>query len=208
MSRRQGPAGTTLGPKRGTKGQLVLQHQEYRFIAPFGMPLAKLCVCRNPRGSSMRSITCFMFLLGASMACGILAEQPLLAALGGSADSIESDRRMLSAVQGKVTQGADYTDYEITYGWTNVREYVSPQGIVFAIAWTGNRSPDLTTLLGSYANEYQQALKATPHHPGVRQRAIKTDDVVVERWGQVRNLHGRAYAPSLIPPGVSTDEIR
>ena len=42
MSRRQGPAGTTLGPKRGTRGQLVLQHQEDRFMAPSGMPLAKV----------------------------------------------------------------------------------------------------------------------------------------------------------------------
>ena len=34
------------------------------------------------------------------------------------------------------------------------------------------------------------------------------DRVVVEKWGHMRNLQGRAYAPALLPPGVSSDEIR
>jgi len=156
----------------------------------------------------MRGMSWPLFLLVMFMVFGPLAGPPALAALGGSVDSIESDRRMLSAVRGNVTQGADYAVHEITYGGTIVREYASPQGVVFAIAWNGNRSPDLTTLLGSYANEYQNALQNTPHRPGLRHSSIKADNVVVERWGHVGHLQGRAYAPSLIPPGVTTDEIR
>jgi len=37
---------------------------------------------------------------------------------------------------------------------------------------------------------------------------VRTDRVVVEKWGNMRNLQGRAYAPALIPPGVSIDEIK
>jgi hypothetical protein len=137
-----------------------------------------------------------------------LASGTAFATLGGTADSVESDRAALAAVKRNVTSSDGYTVHEIAYNGTTVREYVSANGIVFAIAWNGNRSPDLTTLLGSYANEYQSALQNTPHRPGVRHSSIKTDDVVVERWGQVRNLQGRAYAPSLIPTGVTIDEIK
>jgi hypothetical protein len=145
----------------------------------------------------------FLALLTVALASG-----SALAALGGSADSVESDRTALSAVRRSVTPGPTYTVHEIAYDGTTVREYVSPEGIVFAIAWNGNRSPDLTTLLGSYANEYQSALQNTPHRPGVRHSSIKADNVVVERWGQINNLQGRAYAPSLIPTGVTIDEIK
>ena len=138
----------------------------------------------------------------------LLAVKSGNATLGGSVDSIESDRKVLSAVRGGVAVQNDYTVQEIDYGGTAVREYASSSGVVFAIAWNGIRSPDLTTLLGSYADEYQKALQGTPHRPGVRHSSVKGDDVVVERWGQVRNLQGRAYAPALIPTGVSIDEIK
>ena len=91
------------------------------------------------------------------------------ATLGGTVDSVESDRKMLSAVPGQVTTGQGYTVHEIDYNGTTVREYVSPDGIGFALAWNGNRSPDLQTLLGSYADQYNAALANTPHRPGARQ---------------------------------------
>jgi hypothetical protein len=90
---------------------------------------------------------------------------------------------------------------------TVVREYVSPSGIVFAIAWNGSQ-PDLSQLLGSYEKQYRQALKDTPRQPGVRRLRVKAPEVVVETWGHMRNLRGRAYAPALIPSGVTLDEIQ
>jgi len=45
--------------------------------------------------------------------------------------------------------------------------------------------------------------------PGLRRHfVVRTDRVVVEKWGHVRNLQGRAYPPALIPLGVSVDEIK
>ena len=148
-----------------------------------------------------------VFVFVALLTIAVPAEKAL-ATLGGSVDSVESDRRVLSAVRGNVTPGATYTVHEIAYEGTTVREYVSPQGIVFAIAWNGVRSPDLQTLLGSYAGQYNAALASREHRPGARHGSIKGDDVVVERWGQVGHLQGRAYAPALIPTGVSVDEIK
>ena len=149
-----------------------------------------------------RVVWIFVTLLTVALASG-----SALATLGGPVDSVETDRAALSAVRHNVSPGTTYTVHEFAYNGTTVREYVSAQGIVFAIAWNGNRSPDLATLLGSYANEYQNALQNTPHQPGVRHSSIKSDNVVVQSWGQVHNLQGRAYAPALIPAGVTIDEI-
>ena len=145
----------------------------------------------------------FLALLTVALASG-----SALATLGGPVDSVESDRTALAAVTHGETPGTAFTVHEFAYNGTTVREYVSPQGTVFAIAWNGNRSPDLTTLLGSYANEYQNALQNTPHQPGVRHSSIASDNVVVQTWGQLHNLQGRAYAPSLVPTGVTIDEIK
>lgn len=151
--------------------------------------------------------------------CGLLAGLGLMGAflamvqqaeatLGGPADSVTTDRKALSAVLRATTVQPGYTVQEITSDATNVREYVSPGGIVFAIAWNGIMHPDLTTLLGSYAGEYQQALQNTPRHMGMRRREVRGSRVVVEKWGHMRNLQGRAYVPALVPSGVAIDEIK
>jgi len=130
-----------------------------------------------------------------------------LAMLGESTDSVTSDREALSSARSAITVRNGYTVHEIASDSATVREYVSPSGIVFAIAWNGLVHPDLTHLLGSYSGEYQRTLKQTPRQPDRRRLRVKTEGLVVEKWGHMRNLQGRAYAPALIPSGVNVDEI-
>lgn len=130
------------------------------------------------------------------------------ATLGESADSVKSDRKAISARQGSTTVRTGYTVQEVYSASTAVREYVAPSGIVFAIAWNGLTHPDLTPLLGSYAGEYREALQRTPRKPGRKGLQVKAARVIVEKWGHMRNLQGRAYVPALIPSGVSVDEIK
>jgi hypothetical protein len=130
------------------------------------------------------------------------------ATLGEPADSVESDRKAFSTAQSTITVHDGYTVQEVGYDSTIVREYVSPSGIVFAIAWNGLVHPDLTQLLGSYADEYHRALQQTPREWDRRRLVVKTNRVVVEKWGHMRDLRGRAYVPALIPPGVSVNEIK
>jgi len=129
-------------------------------------------------------------------------------ALGGSVDSIEADKKALSAVQSAEASHTGYTVQEINSTANTVREYVSPSGVVFGIAWSGLVPPDLTQLLGSYAGEYQETLQKTLRRKGRRHVRVETPGLIVEKWGHMRNLQGRAYAPALIPPGVSVDEIK
>lgn len=156
----------------------------------------------------MKNDICSWFLRLVFLATVLVMAKPALAVLGESADSISSDRRALVATRGSVTVYDGYQVQEIGSATMTIREYISPSGVVFAIAWNGMTVPDLTTLLGSYANDYQKALKQTPRKPGRRLRQIKTDGVVVEKWGHMRNLQGRAYSPALIPQGVSIDKIK
>ena len=130
------------------------------------------------------------------------------AALGESVDSVESDRKALSAVRGAITVYSEYAVHQVDSDSTIVREYVSASGVVFAVAWNGLVHPDLTQLLGSYAGEYERSLKQTPREPGRRRLLVETNKVVVEEWGHMRNLQGRAYVPALIPSGVNIDEIK
>jgi hypothetical protein len=141
------------------------------------------------------------------LAAPLLFAGPVQATLGEPAASVAADRRALGGLMGAKTTQKNYQIEEIKTDAATVREYVSPDGIVFAIAWNGLIHPDLTKLLGTYSGEYNQALKKVPRKPGRRSLQVKSDRVVVEKWGHMRNLQGRAYAPALLPPGVNTNEL-
>ena len=149
-----------------------------------------------------------LFLSLCFLAAALAAAPGVQAALGESADSIDSDRKALSAVRSVTTVHNGYTVHIIESASAVTREYVSSSGVVFGIAWNGMMHPDLSQLLGSYAGEYREALQQIPRVPGRRRLQVKTDRVVVQKWGHMRNLQGRAYAPALIPPGVNIDEIK
>lgn len=145
-----------------------------------------------------------LFCLGLTVA---IFSPKAYATLGGPASSVESDRRVLSATKRAANFCASFTVHEMVSQSTVVREYVSTSGTVFAIAWNGSQ-PDLSQLLGSYAEQYREALHVTKRQPGVRRSIVKGPDVIVENWGHMRNLRGRAYAPALIPSGVTLDDIQ
>ena len=130
------------------------------------------------------------------------------AILGEPVKTVESDRKALSASPVTADVNANYTIHQFNVDGTSIREYVSPSGIVFGLAWNGLTHPDLTQLLGSYTTEYKEAQGRTPRRHGERRVQVKADHVVVEKWGHMRNLQGRAYVSDLIPTGVTTDEIK
>jgi len=78
------------------------------------------------------------------------------AALGGDVVSVKADQQEMRATRA-VQANEKYSVHEITtpYG-TVVREYVSPDGKVFGVAWRGPFLPDLQQLLGSYYAQFVQ----------------------------------------------------
>lgn len=146
-----------------------------------------------------------LLLLTLSLVTGI---RPALATLGQKADSVARDRRALAATQKTTEKRVGYSVQELALDSTTVREFINSAGVVFAIAWSGMTHPDFDTILGAYASEFWTAKQARPRKHGQKRLKIQSDRVVVETWGHMRNLQGRAYLPALVPEGVAIDEIR
>lgn len=101
-----------------------------------------------------------------------------------------------------------YTVSEIKKNSVLIREYAAG-GFVFAVTWEGLGQPELPVLLGKYFGDYQESAAQTPRIRGVRfQRRVEGQRVVVETYGHMRSLQGRAYAPDLMPKGVHLNEIK
>lgn len=134
------------------------------------------------------------------------------ATLGGDVTSIEADQQQMKAKRA-VQANAKYSVHEITtpYG-TVVREYVSPQGKVFGVAWRGAFLPNFQQLLGDSYGKFvqgaQDARAAQPRRLRTPSFAVDQPDFVMHSMGHTHAYAGRAYLPEMIPQGVDANEIR
>jgi hypothetical protein len=132
---------------------------------------------------------------------------PARAVLGDTAASVLTDQARMKGSLRSVDEKT-YIMHEITVdAGTMVREYVSPGGVVFAVAWEGQFPPDFEQLLGPY---YQQAKRAAaqPESHGRGPIFVDTPSLVVQQSGHPRSFRGQAYIPQLIPQGVKASDIR
>lgn len=134
---------------------------------------------------------------------------PALAALGGDIASVQQDQAQMKGTL-KTTTARAYTVHEIkASAGTVVKEYASPEGKVFAIAWHGQFIPNMKQLLGSYYQQFADAAAAQrEEHPGHRPVNINQPGLVFQNGGHVRSYFGKAYVPTMLPQGVSADEIQ
>jgi hypothetical protein len=128
------------------------------------------------------------------------------AELGGNVSSIQADQEHMKGTR-RVTTTAAYSVHEIQAATgTMVREFVSPSGTVFGVAWNGPSTPDLQQLLGTYFGQYTQAIQ---NKGAVRRRlSIRQEGLVVEAGGHMRSFSGRAYLPQMMPQGVTSGLIK
>jgi hypothetical protein len=162
---------------------------------------------RPPKAPKLgRSTGGAIALLAALMTASASMSLPALAALGGDAASVDADAAKMKA-QKRATAAGGYTVSEITLpSGTVVREYISAEGKVFAVTWSGVRPPDLQQTLGAYFAAVQAAAAAP--HAGHNHLDVRQDDLVVSSSGHMRASKGKAYVPSLLPPNFSVDEIK
>lgn len=148
-------------------------------------------------------------LLAILSAVVLMSVFPAFAALGEPASSVQDDQ---AHMQGTLhsTQNQAYTVHEIHAATgTIVREYVSSSGRVFAVAWQGPWPPDMRQILGSYFEQYQQAVHAdTGSRAGRKPLRIEQPGFVMHAGGHMRSFSGHAYIPDNLPAGVSAEEIR
>lgn len=90
---------------------------------------------------------------------------------------------------------------------TQIREYVSLAGQVFAVSWEGPFLPDLQALLGIHFETMVAESVRTPR-AGNSQLAVNRPDVVILSGGHMRAFEGRAWLPAKLPPGLTPSDIR
>ena len=146
-----------------------------------------------------------------SMLAALAWQSSALAGLGANIRSIALDREALHGTSDNVSTQQLYSQHTITTdGGTTINEYANPQGTVFAVTWRGPMPPDLKQLFGTYYDQYQGAAteSANSHSGGHRHLSIAKDDLVVQAVGRQRYYHGRAYVRSLVPAGVSVEDLQ
>jgi hypothetical protein len=145
---------------------------------------------------------------------------PVWASLGDTAASVLNDQARWKGTLSSVDNGT-YAVHEITMAsGSKVREFVSPAGAVFGIAWDGQFPPNFEQLLGPYYQQLQQAIanqkaaqQASEQQGETTRRRrgpvmVETPGLVFAQSGHMRSFHGVAYIPQLVPQGVQASDIR
>lgn len=129
------------------------------------------------------------------------------ATLGRTAESTDIDLQKLHARK-SVRPGAVFTIHELELpSGTMVREYVSAEGRVFAVAWRGSTLPDLRQIFGE--DNLETFLSSPPaEHTRHKSRSVRQPGLVAHSAGSGRFFTGFAYIPSLMPPAVREKDIR
>ncbi|MPW21800.1 DUF2844 domain-containing protein [Paraburkholderia sp. CNPSo 3157] len=142
------------------------------------------------------------------LAAGVTAllAGPAHAELGGTMSAPRADdgstQRVLpgSTVQIRSTVDA---------GGTTINEYATSDGHVFAYTWQGPTMPDLTRMLGRYADRYRaKAAAQLNEFSHLHASRVEQPDVIVESGGQMRSYVGRAWLPAALPAGISLADLR
>jgi len=140
-----------------------------------------------------------------------LAALPARAVLGGDVSTIAGDQvRMQGTRHPAAVSSAQVRTHEITLAdGSSIREFVTPGGIVFAVAWNTRFKPDLAALLGAHAASYAAAASEAMRAPGIRRQAeLRRGDLVVHSTAYLNSYVGKAWLQSLVPQGVPLDALR
>jgi hypothetical protein len=138
----------------------------------------------------------------------ILGAVPAWAALGQYESSVSADQQYLQS-EDRVQAFQGYKVHQLTTATgTIVREYISPKGLVFGVAWQAPFMPNMQQLLGSYVTKLQTASRTQTQVRHLRGLTVKTDDFVFVNGGHMRFWRGSAYVPSLVPSNVSVEVVR
>jgi hypothetical protein len=91
---------------------------------------------------------------------------------------------------------------------SQVQEFVSNGGVVFAVSWRTLYKPNLLNLLGTSYPTYVSAARHASERPGI-QRHFKYEgpDLVIKSRSHLNVFTGLAYRRSLLPPGITADQI-
>ncbi|MEO7208409.1 MAG: DUF2844 domain-containing protein [Steroidobacteraceae bacterium] len=144
--------------------------------------------------------------LGGALLIAALIPQIASATLGQPEITVQTDVARSHAAIKSSEDRSSYRVHEIQLpSGTVMREFVAPNGNVFAVAWQGPTRPDLRQALGQYFDAYSSASRSKLSDR--RHVQIRQGDLVLQSGGHMRALSGRAYLLSAIPSGVNIGEL-
>jgi Protein of unknown function (DUF2844) len=145
--------------------------------------------------------------VGAALLIAVLIPQVASATLGQPETTVQSDVAQAHAALKFSEDRTGYRVHQIQMpSGTVMREFVAPNGNVFAVAWQGPTRPDLRQALGPYFDAYASAPPRSKFSDR-RHVQIRQGDLVLESSGHMRALSGRAYLQSAIPSGVNIGDL-
>lgn len=133
-----------------------------------------------------------------------------LAVLGEGLASIHADQQRMAGVRSLAAGIGPQVHTIAMDDGSTIRQFVSPAGVVYAVAWNTRFKPRLDQLLGVHFPAYAEAgRRAMQQRPGIVHHAVlRQDDLVVEAAAHLTAHVGRAYLRSLLPVGEPLDAIR
>jgi hypothetical protein len=148
------------------------------------------------------------FLLALIALC---AATNVFAALGGTVQSVQEDRQVLSATYASSISGVLTVHTLERPGGAIVREFSDHSGRVVGVAWTGKSMPNLQQILGStyfsrLSEKNQSSGRRIASH---RMLVIAEPDLVIESQGTMHTgFTGRAYLTSALAAGATPEQFK
>jgi uncharacterized protein DUF2844 len=144
--------------------------------------------------------------LGVAVLIAALLPHVASATLGQPEMTVQTDAGQIHAAIKSSEDRTGYRVHEIQLpSGTVMREFVAPNGNVFAVTWQGPTRPDLRQALGQYFDAFASAPRTKLSDR--RHVQIQQGDLVVQSGGHMRALSGRAYLLSAIPSGVNIGDL-
>jgi hypothetical protein len=151
----------------------------------------------------------YEFKAGALCSVMLIALSPCvaLATLGEPEASVHSDVAQLQGSIKATTPRENFRVHDIQLpSGTSLREFVSLDGNVFAVAWNGPFMPNLRQAFGRYFESFVAGarLNRSDH----KHLHIQQPDLVVQSQGHMRAFYGRAYLPLALPSGFNLGDLQ
>lgn len=145
----------------------------------------------------IRNIALFYLMLG-----GLLLPCTSQAALGGNLASIYSEQKEFSSQLSNTQQGSITIYTQTLPSGMVLQEYLSSNGTIFAVTWSGPALPNLQILLGTYFKDYLVAIKESR-----RSVYLKNENVIIQSSGMMGAFQGFAFLPKEAPTGFTPNNL-
>lgn len=145
----------------------------------------------------MRRNVLFYMILGALLLpCASRAE------LGGNVASILSGQKEFNSQLSSAQQNGVNVYTQTLPSGIVLQEYLSSNGVIFAVTWSGPSLPNLQVLLGGYFKDYLVAIKESR-----RSVYLSNENIVIQSSGMMGAFQGFAFLPKQAPAGFTPNNL-